>query len=437
MVKRILEIVLCCMLLPAAVMSHAIAATACVSAPEFPLSGSSVVTVASIDELHRAVGELRDNTTILIKPGQYALKGTLSITADNVTVTGGRNGCESVHLIGPGMDNSDHQGVRFGFWVNAENTTIANMTISDVYYHAIQIDGNSHAPHIHNVRLLDTGQQFIKSNPNASGGGVDKGVVEYSVMEYTQGTPKTNHDNSGIGYTNGVDVHAGEGWRISNNVFKHFHTPDTADHLWNAAVLMWRGARNTVTENNFFYNVDRAIAYGLGDTVNDHRGGVIRNNVIVMSQGLYSRKRRRSADAPIIVWQSPGTHVLHNTVVTNGNTPFAIESRFDDSGITLANNLTDAPVVHSEGTLSRNVCKFSGVCGRYLSRFEAQNVMHGQPGWFEDINSGNARLTSQVDFGGRLLQQKREAPLDFTGAVREKSVTPGAFEISGVAVASE
>ena len=234
-----------------------------------------------------------------------------------------------------------------------------------------------------------------------------------------------------------MDVHAGKGWQIKHNVFKNFHTPDDADHLWNAAVLMWRGSQSTVTDSNFFYNVDRAVAYGLGAMAKDHLGGIISNNVVLMSEGLYSRKRRRNADAPIIVWQSPATKVLHNTVITNGNMPFAIESRFDASGISLANNLTDAPIVHSDGDIKRNLCKFSGMCKKYLSMYENQNVMNANRNWFIDIDRGSAQLKPQTDLGGRYLSRFSEAPVDMIGTIREKSVTPGAFELSGVAVASE
>ena len=86
-------------------------------------------------------------------------------------------------------------------------------------------------PWIYNVRLLDAGEQFIKGSSGGFGIGVDDGVVEYTIMAYTNGPPSTNH-GGGTGYTNGVDIHGGDGWLISNNLFKNFHTPDGSDHLW-------------------------------------------------------------------------------------------------------------------------------------------------------------------------------------------------------------
>jgi hypothetical protein len=60
----------------------------------------------------------------------------------------------------------------------AERILIANLIIKDVYYHPIQLDPGpgAQAPRIYNVRLVDAGEQFIKSSLNA--GGVNDGIVE-------------------------------------------------------------------------------------------------------------------------------------------------------------------------------------------------------------------------------------------------------------------
>ncbi len=98
-------------------------------------------------------------------------------------------------------------------------------------------------------------------------------------------------------------------------------TPLThAAYLWNPAVLVWNHSTNTLTERNTFINVDRAIAYGLDDKPgSDHQGGTIRNNFIYVQPGLMSQARKADSDAQILVWDSPGTRVVHNTVLTSGN----------------------------------------------------------------------------------------------------------------------
>lgn len=400
----------------------------CVAAPELPISDTNVVNVDNVRSLYRAVNNAAENTTIVVRPGTYRLTAPISITTDNLTVRGLDTRCDQVVLIGQGMDNQNHKGVRFGFWVNAKNTTIANLTIAEVYNHPIQINGDAESPRIYNVRMLNAGQQFVKSNPQPSGQGVNFGVVEYSVMAYTDGPPKTNHEGSGTGYTNGVDVHGGRAWRIRNNRFINFHTPDGSDHLWNAAILMWRGASDTVAEKNLFVNVDRAIAYGLGDRGGDHRGGVIRNNLIVMTPGLYSVTRRWAADAAILVWDSPGTLVLHNTIVTNRNTPFAIESRFNNAGVVIKNNLTDAPIVHSPNKIAREACKFTRLCRDYTLAFAKDNELEAEAAWFVDLKNGDLRLHEKALPFIRPVRLNQNAPLDYNDRQRKAKITPGAFQ---------
>ncbi len=400
----------------------------CVSAPKLAVSDTKVINVSNPQELIRAVNTASPNTTIVLRPGTYRLYAPVAVTTDNLTIRGLENRCDKVILVGNGMDEKNHKGVTSGFWINARNTTIANLTVGEVYNHPIQISGNAEAPRIYNVRLVNAGQQFIKSNPRPSGKGVDFGIVEYSVMEYIDGPPKTNHDGAGTGYTNGVDVHGGHGWLIRRNRFINFHTPDGSDHEWNAAILMWQGSRDTVTENNLFLNVDRAIAYGLGDRGGDHSGGVIRNNLIVMSPGLYSVARRWRADAPILIWDSPETKVLHNSILTNGNTPFSIESRFDNTGVLISNNLADAPIVHSVDKIKREACKFTMLCRDYVGAYAQRNEIAAQAAWFTKAGIGDLRLHPRALPLTRSVVAHPDAAIDYIGRTRPANATPGAFQ---------
>lgn len=368
----------------------------CIDAPPLPEPRGRVINVSTVEELNDALKDVRAKSTIVIQPGRYLLTRTLGIEKDNITIRGATNDCSAVELIGPGMDEIEYGDVEHGFWIDAENTTIANLTIGEIYFHAFQINGKAFAPHIYNVRMYNTGQQFVKSNPVEFGVGVNQGIVEYSVMEYTDGTPKTDHAESGLGYTNGVDVHAGSQWRISNNRFSNFHTPGNSDHLWNAAVLMWNGASDTITENNVFINVDRAVSYGLQERSYDHRGGIIRNNMITMSPDLYSDSRKAASDAVIAVMDSPNTKVLHNTLLTNGNTKLAIELRFDTSGSEVANNIADAPISHRARRFFR----------------ESDNITNAQADWFKSPADGNLRLTAEALDGKDKVRAHRHAAFD-------------------------
>ena len=63
-------------------------ASECLPAPALPLTTRATQTVSNADELHRAVANLADNSTLLLRPGTYQLRGTLSVTANNVTIRG-------------------------------------------------------------------------------------------------------------------------------------------------------------------------------------------------------------------------------------------------------------------------------------------------------------------------------------------------------------
>jgi hypothetical protein len=321
----------------------------CISADALPITGTRTVNVVTEAQLQSAMNNLRHGDTILLANGTYHLTNTLYVAnVNNVTIRGS-SGCDGVVLVGRGMDNANYGNVPHGIWSNAHNTVIAHLTIRDIYTHPVIFNGGAQSPRIYNVKLLNAGKQFIKVNPLSATEGVDNGVVEYAVLEYTAGPPATDH-GAGIGYTNGLSIHTADNWIIRGNLFKNFHTPDATAYLWNPAVLVWNHAKNTLTERNTFINVDRAVAYGLVDnTGSDHQGGIIRNNFIYLQPGLMSSARKASSDAQIIVWDSPGTRVYHNTILTNGNVFNAIEVRFNTAGTEIRNNLTDAPLGARDG----------------------------------------------------------------------------------------
>ncbi len=245
------------------------------------------------------------------------------------------------------MDNSNYGSVPFGIWSNGTNTTIAHLTIRDTWDNEIIFNPGAQSPHVYCVRLLNAGSQFIKSNPTD---------VECRprceqrrrriLLVRIHRQPAGDH-GSGVGYFNGISAHAAQNWIVRGNLFKNLHNPDTAAYLWNPAVLFWRHSVSTVTEQNTFINVDRAVAYGLDNTTPyfDHAGGVVRNNFVYLAPGLMSASRKAGSDGSIIAWNSPGTQIDHNTVLLNSNEFYAVEFRFaTTTNCTARNNLADAPI---------------------------------------------------------------------------------------------
>ena len=330
-------------------------------APQLPILGTRIVNVATEAQLQTAMGNLQTGDTLLLADGTYNLTSSLYINSRNSVTIRGTTGSTNVVLAGKGMDNSNHGGVPFGIWSNSRDTTIAHLTIRDTWDNEVIFNPGAQSPRIYCVRLLNAGSQFIKSNPTDvnAGIGVNNGVVEYCWFEYTR-NPPADH-GAGVGYFNGISAHAADNWIIRGNLFKNLHNPDGTAYSWNPSVLFWRNSSNTVTEQNIFINVDRAVAYGLDNSVpyRDHSGGVVRNNFVYLAPGFLSAARKTSSDGSIIVWNSPGTQVDHNTLLLNNNEFYAVEFRFPTTAsATARNNLTDAPIHlrdNATATISGNV----------------------------------------------------------------------------------
>ena len=241
-------------------------------APALPPPSGTTVNVSTEVQLRDAVASLASNTTIVVAPGTYSLRDALYVngTFTNIGIRGATGNSDDVVLAGLGMANAS---VPYGIWVggNVRGMTIANLTLRDVFYHPIILNAGAQSPLVHNVHLINAGQQFVKSNPNPAGGGADNGIVEYSVIEYET----TSRD----AYTNGVDVHTGRNWIIRHNLFRNIRAPQ--GQLAGPAILMWNASSGTLAEGNTFVNCQREIAFGLIErTPDDHTGGIVRNNFI-------------------------------------------------------------------------------------------------------------------------------------------------------------
>lgn len=394
------------------------------TSPPAPPPGPNEIWVATADELTAAVQNLQSNQTIVLRAGEYRLTQPLYVgkasPLQNVAIRGATGDFNDVVLRGAGMDDPS---VRYGFSVyNAQDVVIADLSVGEVYYSGIDLQGVQGAERvkIQHCRVFDTGEQQIKAN--AGGGGVDDCVVEACLIEYTDGPPTVDH-GGGTGYTNGVDAHQADRWVIRDCVFRNFHTPDGSDHEFAPAVLMWNYSTGTVVEGNTFLDCDRAVALGLIDRDGfDHQGGAIRNNFVYQSPGLFSAGRRARSDGQLLVYDSPGTKVDHNTVLTNGNSRLSVEVRWAAQGVAFRHNLADAPLGARDG-------------GVYLA---ADNRLSATPEMFVDPAAGDLRLKDTA--ATRAVAIDQVAPLSGTARDFERQARPagtladiGADEFSTVA----
>ena len=334
------------LLLVAGLFANAVPASAQLKAPPvappLPAPTGRVVSVSSVGGLQSAVDALTSGTTILIQPGTYRLTRTLRVRngVTGVALRGATGNRADVVVLGGGMNS---RGVDIAIKVeNAQDVQIANLSVGQVYYHPIQLQGEQGAErvHVYNVRLFDAGEQFLKSTYDpGSPDGVDGVTVEYSVFEYTTIGPSD-------GYTQGIDVHHGARWVIRYNLFRNIRVPATAPMRNRPAILLWSGSRDTLVYGNTIVNCERGIIFGLGPQPGhqfSHFGGAIFNNMIY-------RTEKVNADAGISVWDSPHTLVYHNTVIQNGTYKNAIEYRFPSTvAVQIVNNLTDGAIARRDG----------------------------------------------------------------------------------------
>jgi hypothetical protein len=331
-----------------------------------PPPSANVIWVNTVLDLQKAIVHLQSNQTLVIQKGTYHLTGTPVIgwgpALQNITIRGQTDNPDDTVLVGAGMEvNVANGGLADALAVyNAQNVTIANLALGDTWLQTLDIQPGhgANAVHLYHLHMFDAGEQFIKQD--SGGSGTSSGSVQYCTFEYTVAPPVLNHGGDS-GYTNGLDVHGGSNWVVSDSLFRNFHTPDWAQNLWDPAVLIWDGSSNDTVTDNTFLNCDRAIALGLVNRSKgfDDQGGLISNNFIYQSPGLFSAARKRSSDGQILVWDSPNTRVYQNTVLTNGNSVDSIQVRWS-GGADLRNNLADAPF------LTRNGGSFTQA-GNYLS----------------------------------------------------------------------
>lgn len=323
-----------------------------------------VSTVSQLEAAVSAANTAGGNRTILVADGTYTLNTILYITADHVMVRGESGNRNRVILQGKGMDGN----VGHIFLVAASHVTIADMSLGDVFYHAIQVQGEKGASDllVHNTRIFNTHEQMIKGSfSQETNQGSENGTVRCSLFEYTE-------DFGPQYYIGGIDVHRGINWKVYNNTFRNIRSPEEG-RLAEHAVHFWSNSVNPLIEKNVIVNCDRGIGLGLG--ASGCTGGTVRNNMIFADgNGLNS-------DVGIGLESAVNVLVYHNTILFDHDYPHAVEYRFAAStGNMILNNLTNRAIV------SRN----SG------SATVRNNVTDADESWFESVSTGNLHLTGPV-----------------------------------------
>lgn len=340
------------------------------------------------DSLAGLVAGAAAGTTILLHDGLYEMDGgdplhRLNFRTADVTLRSASGEPSTVVLDG-GYDTGELISIQ------ASNITVAGITLMRAYYHPIHISGMAGQPIsgvvVHNVRIVDPGEQAIKIN-SVGDGWADHGIIQCSSLELTA-TGRSQVRNSC--YTGGVDAHNARGWIVRRNWIEGFWC---ASGLSEHGVHFWRSSRDTLVEQNVILDCARGVGFGLterggGDRTypddpypgvpnKGHIDGVIRNNFIAASNaGLFGSQF--GFDTGIGLEQAHGVQVVHNTVVSN-QTPASssMEWRFTGTSAALVNNLTSHDLKPRDGAQAVLTSNLTGAV----------------PAWFVALAAGDLHLT--------------------------------------------
>lgn len=331
--------------------------------PPLPRPTGDTVTVDTVESLRSAVDGAVPGQTILVADGTYDLDGiTLRFDVPDVTLRSASGDREAVVLDGNYVTTEIANIV-------ASDVTIADLTLREAYYHPIHVTSTAGADttgtRIYNVHVINPGQQAIKINPYAREGAdafPDHGIIACSHVELTDAGRPYIRDNC---YTGGIDAHQARGWTIRDNLIEGFWCDSgLSEH----AIHLWRACRDPLIERNTLRNNARGIGLGLSTSGPartyaddpcpgavghvDHYGGIVRNNLVFANdEALFGSGS--GLDCGICLWNACGAQVLHNTVAST-EAPFSsIEWRFDNTYVTLTNNLATHNLMDRGGTAVR------------------------------------------------------------------------------------
>lgn len=394
--------------------------------PISDLSQVTIVDTSQVGDLQSIVNNATPGQVIALEDGRYDLNGAyLWISAAGVTIRSLSGNREAVILDG------HYQSTEI-ITIAASDVTIADLTITRPYTHAVHVTSTAedpaHRARLYNLHVIDPREQAIKINTGTEGGFPDDGELACSHLELSAtGRPNVNPTATGC-YTGGIDAHQARGWIIRDNLIEGFWCPGgLAEH----AIHLWRGSRDTLVERNILRNNARGVGFGLSSSGDPrvyqdspcaglssylgHVGGRIRNNFIFANDSdLFASSS--GFDCGICLASSCDTEIVHNTVLSTGPLFSSIEWRFAGSqGVKVSNNLCSHPLREREDA----------------SAVQLNNIDNVGLEAFVDGAAGDLHLqagaTMAVDQGAVLPAGSCEADID--GDLRDSSPDIGADEL--------
>jgi hypothetical protein len=165
------------------------------------VSTGPTINVSTEAQIRQQALSASSGTTILIAPGVYKMEDFVHIVNNDLTLRGSSGKRDDVVLDFGGMLNG-----HFGILLDADDVTIADLTIRNAHDHAISVQGRDR-PILYNLHIKDARDQLVKVNP--AGDGSEDGLLACSRLEYTTSAPDE--------YTNGISAHQAHRWVLRDN----------------------------------------------------------------------------------------------------------------------------------------------------------------------------------------------------------------------------
>lgn len=310
--------------------------------------------------------------TILVSNGVYVLDvPTLNITCPGLVIRSASGDREAVVIRGP--DEGPSASLQNVFSVSATNVVIADLTFGYCRWHGIQVHGessqNAAGLWVHNCRIVNCNEQFIKGSVGSGSVGARDGLIEHCLFEFTSGWAYQY-------YTGGIDIHKGVNWTVRDNLFRNLRVPSGQTGIAEHAVHFWNRAgqpQNVIVERNWIINCDRGIGFGLGGFAGGFNGG----NSRIRNTFVYNDGTGPSTDVGIGLESASGVAVDNNTLF-NVTYWAPMEYRFADStNVVIRNNLVNRTIARRDGaTLATR----------------SNNVENAQSSWFKNAAIGDLHL---------------------------------------------
>jgi hypothetical protein len=337
--------------------------------------------------------------TIQLTDGTYVLPQTLVFIQPGVTIRSKSGNRNAVTLDG-------QYAIGDLLQVSESNITVADLTLTRAFYHGVHVvpyQRTTSGTLIHNVRIVDAAQQFIKINYN-NGFYPDNGVVRCSSLEMTDAGRAQVRDNC---YTGGIDGHQAQGWQVYLNDFRGFWCEaGISEH----AIHFWMSSRDTMIDRNVIINSARGVGLGLAETWPvfrsypdqpcggkiglGHYGGSITNNFIFANDPRLFASGA-SFDAGITLEQSCETNILHNTVFSTAPPFSSIEWRFPHTLAIIANNIVSHNLRQRDGGVATLAANLTSAPASLFVDAVTSGDLHLRPTATAAIDQG-AALTTPV-----------------------------------------